>query len=88
MTLRPQLSATVSPATPRSPQALHLDRDLPLILGQVGSQEPVPRQWAGDIEHPRGAVGQGPGERQCEGARDSSVPGEVRVQGVNDRGSP
>lgn len=70
------------------PPVLHLDRDLALILGQVGSQEPVSRQGAGDIEHPRGAVGQGPGEGQREGARDSRVTGKVCVQRVNDRRSP
>lgn len=78
----------MSPATPQYPQALHLDGDLPFIFGQVGSQEPVPGQWAGDIEDSRGAVGQGPGEGQRKGARDSRVPGEVRVQWVDDGGSP
>lgn len=77
-----------SPAPLWSLQALHLNGDLALIFGQVGSQEPVPGQRAGDIEHSRGAVGQGPGEGQCEGARDGRVPGEVRVQRVNDGGSP
>lgn len=62
----------------------HLDRDLALLFGQMGGQEPVPGQGAGDVEDPGGPVGQRPGEREGKGAGHSCVPGEVHAQGVND----
>lgn len=68
--------------------ASHLDRDLALFLGQVGSQEPVPREGAGDVEDTGGPVGQRPGEREGKGTRHCRVSGKVGVQRVNHRWCP
>lgn len=65
----------------------NLYRNLPLVFGQVSSEEPVSWKGAGDVKHPGGPIGQSPCQGDGKRSRDDGIPGKPSVEGVDYRRS-